>query len=323
MPLKTFSAQNDQRLYQNILSIDWTDYIDINQTFAIDHTVRSIYFKHSGYAALKTKDAIADHFRNKLGKRPSVDTEQPDIIINLHINNEECTISLDCSGAPLYKRGYRSATGPAPLNEVLAAGLIDLTGWDGVSPFSDPMCGSGTFLSEAILKATKTPAQFYRQGFGFQKWKNYDIPLWSKIKSEANQRRITTTPIITGYDIDANMIKIARQNILNMNTSFEYITLETRSLQHTLDPFPKGTIIMNPPYDERMTVHNIEKLYSNIGDVLKLHALGSRAWILSSNMQGFKYVGLRPSNKFNVFNGPLECKFQGYDMYEGSKRNRE
>jgi putative N6-adenine-specific DNA methylase len=319
VPISTFRATHEQRLYSKVRQIEWTDYFQLEQTFAIDAVTNSQHFRHSKYVALKTKDAIADQFRDRFGKRPNVDTNRPDLRIHVHISNDLCTISLDSSGESLHKRNYRVDSVEAPLNEVLAAGMVMLSGWTGDQPFIDPMCGSGTILIEAAMLAANIPPQRQRRDFGFRQWANFDKALWQDVKAGAQGNIRTIEVPILGYDRDFKAIKISHQNILAAQLSSK-IEVERRQFERLQPPPPPGLLMMNPPYDERLNVADIQAFYKSIGDRLKQEYSGYEAWIISSNVAALKSIGLRASRRMTLFNGPLECKFMKFEMYEGSKK---
>jgi putative N6-adenine-specific DNA methylase len=281
--------------------------------------LNSDFFNHSQYVALKTKDAIVDQFRDATGRRPSVDLDEPTLRINIHISDTKMTVSLDSSGSSLHKRGYRVDTGKAPMNEVLAAGLIQLSGWERHQRLIDPMCGSGTILIEAAMSAANIPAGFFRPFFGFTKWKNFDEELWTKI-TEGAISRISEDPIdLTGIEISPNVIRKAKANILEARVE-DMIKLFNADFRSWTPPEGRGLLIMNPPYGERMDKDDLEELYVSIGTTLKKKYSGYDAWLVTSSMEGIKHIGLRPSRKITVFNGPLECKFLKFEMYSGTKK---
>ncbi len=320
IPIQTFKARDEKELYDNIQQIDWSEFLEINQTFAIDSSVHHTpAFRHTKYAAFKAKDAIADQFRERTGRRPSVDVDDPDLRLNLHISQGTASIAADSSGESLHKRNYRTQTGPAPINEVLAAGMILLTGWKGDSLFLDPMCGTGTILIEAAGIAWNIPPQLNRKNFGFMKWPNFEERLWREVVEKANRKINKQGPVILGSDKDFKSIRIAEQNIDAAQLS-DKVKVRRKAFEKLTPPEEKGIIVMNPPYDERIDVEDIGALYKMIGDQLKQHYAGFEAWVLSSNVEAFKQVGLKPSRKIRLFNGPLECKFQKYELYEGSKK---
>ncbi len=318
-PVLQFKADNEISFYKRIREFDWSPYLSYHQTLAINSVVRSRYFNHSHYMALKAKDAIADHFLNKTGKRPSVNREDPDLLINVHIYENRCSLSLDSSGAPLFKRGYRKSAHPAPLNEVLAAGMILLSGWNGEEALIDPMCGSGTLLIEAGLIAANRPPNAFRETFAFQKWADFDEDLWALVKKEAAKNETTPAVTLQGSDQSARSIQHARANVSNAGLS-KGIRLTNRAFDESSPPGDRGTLILNPPYGERLKQDDINGFYKKIGDTLKQKYSGHTAWILSSNSEAIKYIGLRPSKKVILYNGSLECKFLKFDLYAGSKK---
>ena len=317
-PIHSFSAKNEFQLYDRFKKFPWEDYLDLNQTFIIDSTVHSDYFTHSHYASLKMKDALVDRFQEKFGKRPSVDKFQPDVYFNLHISHDKITLSLDSSGESLHKRGYKTEHGKAPINEVLAAGLLKIAGWDGKGNFLDPMCGSGTILTEAALIAANIPPQIHRKRFAFENWKDFDGELFEKIKETRLNRIREFSGKIVGYDINPTMLKIAEENITHADLE-DFIEVKMKDFfQSEKDLFPV-LIVFNPPYNERIESDN-EVLYKSIGDTLKNHYPNTFAWFITSDLSAKKFVGLKPSKKVKVFNGKLECDFLRYDIYEGSKK---
>jgi putative N6-adenine-specific DNA methylase len=319
-PIKEFTLKNEQQLYDGIKRIGWAQYMDVTDTLAIDCVLSSDLFKHSQFLAQKAKDAIVDQFREDFGERPSVDLDRPTLRINLLIKGDQCTVSLDTSGESLHKRGYREKTNLAPINEVLACGLVLLSGWDKESTFIDPMCGSGTILIEAALIACNIPAGYYRQEFGFQRWKDYDPDLWETIYN-ASIKKINDKPVqLIGVEISRNVARKARENV-KLSKLEDVITIHNTSFQDFDPPAGPGVLIMNPPYGERMhQEEDINGLYESIGDTFKKKYKGYRAWIISSNLQAFKHVGLKASKKIVVYNGQLECRFACFDMYEGTRR---
>lgn len=320
-PIHEFRTRRIEHFYKSFREIDWRRYLDLQTTFAVDSVVGSQYFKHSKYVALKAKDAIVDQFRDRTGRRPSVDVENPDLRINVHIFKDVCTLSLDSSGEALHKRGYRLDKTAAPLNEALAAGLILLTGWDRKSCFIDPMCGSGTLLIEAAAMACQVPPGLHRKKFGFQKWPDYDADLWKKIKQTAAEQAAPFEGLILGSDKSTRAIESARENIkrAQMQSKIELLLKPFEALEA---PEPAGMLLMNPPYGTRMKSADIGAFYQMIGDCLKQRFNGFEAWILSANKEALKHIGLRPSKKVTVFNGGLECRFQKYELYAGSKKKK-
>tara|TARA_R110002167_G_scaffold50143_4_gene146306 strand:- start:797 stop:1972 length:1176 start_codon:yes stop_codon:yes gene_type:complete len=318
-PIHSFSVRNEEELYKKIYAMDWTEYLSTDTTFAIDTTISSDLFTHSLYVSQKTKDAIVDKFRDLDGTRPSVDVKFPDLRINIHIHQEHCNVSLDSSGRSLHHRGYRTATNIAPINEVLAAGLLLLSGWDGQSDFMDPMCGSGTFLTEAAMIACNIPANINRKEFAFEKWEDFDQDLFDKIMEVSLKKTREFDHKIIGYDKAPSAVRKGLDNVENANLS-EYITIERKNFFDTVKPVDGHLhMVFNPPYGERLDL-DMEEFYASIGDTLKKGYPGTDAWLITSNLEALKFVGLRPSRKIKVFNSQLESKFVKYVMYEGSKK---
>ncbi len=318
VPIYEFKAFNEQKFYEKLTRFNWDDYMKINQTFSIDATVHSERFTHSQFMTLKMKDAIVDFFNRKYQKRPTIDTRNPEIKFSLHIDRDMVTISMDSSGDPLYKRGYKRQQGEAPINEVLASGMLQIAGWDGKGNFLDPMCGSGTILIEAAMIAMNLPAQIFRKSFGFQNWKNYDEELFQKIKEFRINRIKEFTGKIVGYDIDNKMLNIARETI-EIAEMEEVIAVKKQDFfESKKDLFPL-LIVFNPPYDERITIR-YEDFYKKIGDTFKQGYPNTLAWMISSDLEAVKKVGLRPSRKVKLYNGKLETRFLQYEMYEGTKK---
>lgn len=320
VPIHHFKAKNETIFEKEINKIPWENYFFNSQSFAIDATVYSDYFKHSQYIMLKMKDGIVDRFRKKFGKRPDIERYNPDIKFHLHISNQEVTISLDSSGDPLFKRGYRKSHFEAPINEVLAAGLLNLAGWDGKGNFLDPMCGSGTLLVEAAMIALNMPPQLHRKQFGFMNWKNFDLELFNKIKDTRINRIKDFSGKIIGYDISDKALVSAKNNIEAADLS-EFIELKNQDFfTSQKEQFPL-LVVFNPPYDERLSI-TTDHFYKNIGDTLKNNYKNTLAWFITSDLEAYKKIGLRPSRKIKIYNGKLECRFFQYDIYEGSKKIR-
>ena len=318
-PIHSERIQNEESLYKVFYNFPWEDHIDVNSKFVIDSVVNGQIFTHSQFVSQKAKDGIVDQFRDRFSKRPTVDLNRPDLRINLHINNDYCTISLDTSGASLHQRGYRTVTNIAPLNEVLAAGLIQLSGWQANTDFLDPMCGSGTFLIEAAMFALKIPANINRKTFAFEKWKDWDPELFEIIKESQLKKVINPKIQISGSDKAPSAIEKAKQNIENANLS-DFIKIQKNDF-FQLDKLTKGPLhlLMNPPYGERLE-GDINALYQGIGDGFKQSFPNTHAWLISSNMEAIKYIGLRPSRKIKVFNGKLESRLLYFPIYEGTKK---
>ena len=322
-PITAFNVFKEEDLYKKVYDIRWEDYMDVDGSLAVNATVFSDYFTHSQYIALKTKDAVVDRFRDKEGRRPDVDLDHPTLRINVHIDRNICTISLDSSGESLHKRGYKVANTIAPMSEVLAAGLIMQSGWNGQCDFLDPMCGSGTILTEAAMIACRIPANLNRDEFGFETWPDFDVDLYELIENAALKKIKDFRYKIYGYDLNSDAISKAKENIKSANLS-EFITLEKQdffeSKKKSQGPM---YLVFNPPYDERISVNDIEHFYGSIGSTLKHGYPNSQAWMITSNMDALKTVGLRPSRKIKVFNGKLESRFVRYEMYAGSKKMKK
>ncbi|APT23662.1 RNA methyltransferase [Flavobacterium columnare] len=320
-PIHQFRVYNESSLYKGIKQIDWAQYFGANQTFVIDTTVNSEYFNHSQFVALKCKDAIVDQFKEKLGHRPSIDKERPDIRINVHIDKENCSVSLDSSGDSLHHRGYKTATNIAPINEVLAAGILLLSGWDGSCHFMDPMCGSGTILAEAAMIACNIPANINRKEFAFEKWNDWDNDLFDKIMDSLLNKTKEFHYKIIGYDKAPSAVMKARTNITQANLD-EYIIIREQNFFETKKTL-EGPLhmVFNPPYGERLDIH-LERFYREIGDTLKQGYPNTHAWFITGNMDALKFVGLKPSRKIKLFNGKLETRLAKFEMYEGSKKGK-
>lgn len=316
VPWFSYRAQNENQLYKEIRKIDWSQVLDVHKTFMIDPVVFSSIFRNSQYVALRIKDAIVDQFRSETGLRPSVDRNQPDLRINVHVNQDRFLISLDSSGDPLFKRGYRKNAHAAPLNEVLAAGMILLTGWNGQKPFIDPMCGSGTLAIEAALIAAGIPPGVFRKGFAFEKWKDYDNNLFTRVIETLPQEKRLQVPIYA-FDIDEASTKLARDNILSAELQ-DYISVEKRDFLTPEEVFSPSVMVINPPYGERIGGAEIQMLYKRIGDALKKSYPGSEAWILSASKEGMKQLGLKAERKITLYNGALECKYQKFRLFDGT-----
>ncbi len=316
-PIAEFEVVSREDLYNHTKKIQWNKYLAIGKSFAVDSTVQSEMFLNTMYASLKVKDAIVDQFRESMGKRPSVNPENPDIRINVYLMGSHCILSLDSSGESLHKRGYRAGQGDAPLNEVLAAGMILLTGWHGEKDFIDPMCGSGTLLIEAAMIAKGIPPGMYRKSFGFEQWPDFNETLFDEICNGDYEKEINCK--ISGSDISIKDIAIARANIKSASLS-KVIELHTEDFANLVPTSPNGIIITNPPYGERMKPQSISELYALIGDTLKKRFAGFNAWVISSSLDGLKSIGLKPSRKIDLFNGALACSYRCYELFQGSHK---
>jgi len=316
----SFFIRDEDDLYKKCKRIDWPSYFDMDKTFAVKGAVFSDLFNHSQYPFFVVKDAIVDKFRDEMGDRPDVNVKRPQVLFDVYINKNEVIISLNTSGAPLFQRGYREATGEAPLNEVMAAGMIRLSGWDRKSTFVDPFCGSGTLLIEAALLAAGLPSQIERQHYAFKNFKNYDSEVWEAIL-DAIPKRVTELPCdIIGSDIDADMVTTARRNFRALPIG-RFIKTSVDTFKDVKPEAENGTMISNPPYGERMG-EDVEEMYGELGDWMKTEMKGFDCWVLSSNMEAYKELGLRPDRKIKLFNGDLECSFRKFAIYAGSKKGK-
>jgi putative N6-adenine-specific DNA methylase len=322
MPVADFRIRSKDDLYKGGSKIEWDRFMDTDDTFSIVPVINSTHFAHTGYAGLILKDAIADSFRKRTGRRPSVDTNDPRVLINLHISNDLVTISLDSSVVPLFKRGYRQEQSMAPLNEVLAAGIILLSGWNVSATLIDPMCGSGTIPIEAGLIACKIPPGKFRKFFGFQRWQDFDEDLYEKIKLECNSQ-IGFSPVkIFGSDISEQTLQYAKANVARAGLN-DAISLETSDFKNLRSLDDHGFLFFNPPYGQRIKPEEIDLLYGMIGTTLKHNFPGTTAWLITSNKESLKHVGLKPKEKHTLFNGALECVLLKYEMYKGTKKQEK
>ena len=314
-PIKAFKAKNADEIYETLRKFDWEEYMDVKQTFTVDTVLFSDIFKNSQYLTYRVKDAIADSFNAKYGKRPSVRLVNPDIYVHLHISNDMCTLCMDSSGESLHKRGYRVDQTEAPLNEVLAAGMLLLAGWKGQTNFIDPMCGSGTLPIEAALIALNIPAGIYRQRFAFQAWKDYDADLFDELYDEDTQRPFEHK--IYGSDISRQAIAIATKNVESAGLS-KYINLKAKAVQDILTTVGnEGILMTNPPYGERIKPADLMGLYKDLGERLKHVFAGYQAWVLSYRKECFDNIGLRHSKRVHLMNGALECEMRLYEIFSG------
>lgn len=316
IPIDSYKIHSANDLYQRGCNFKWEELFDVKQTFAIQSTVFSDLFNNSMFASLKLKDAIADRFRYKFGERPNVDSKDPDVLINLHISNGYCTISLDSSGESLHKRGYRLAQNEAPINEVLAAALLQYSNWDRKSALIDPMCGSGTIAIEAAMLANGIYPGMVRKSFCFMNWINFDAKLFQRVEQEAKDG-ITDSVKILASDISRRNIDIARKNAEEAGVAnlIDFQVADFLTLEPAVD---KPFLLFNPPYGERLSTEDTN-FYTMIGDRLKQHYTDAIVWIISTS-ECLKSIGLRPSRKIPLLNGSLECSFRKYELYSGSKR---
>ena len=314
-PIKHFKAKDADEVYQQIQAIRWEEYLNPKKTFAIDAVVFSDEFRHSKFVSYKVKDAIVDYFREKTGERPSVRINKPDVLLNIHIAQTTCTLSLDSSGESLHRRGYRQEAVEAPLNEVLAAGMILMTGWRGECDLIDPMCGSGTIPIEAALIARNIAPGVFRKEFAFEKWADFDSDLFDNIYNDDTQEHEFTHKIF-GYDNNPQANEIATHNIKAAGVSKDVI-LKLQPFQQFEQPTEKSIMITNPPYGERISTNNLLGLYQMIGERLKHAFIGNEAWVLSYREECFDQIGLKPSEKKPLFNGALECEYRKYEIFDG------
>ncbi len=319
-PFKTFFAKNEDQLYKQAQEIHWFELLTTDQTFAIDAVVSGNFFTHSQYAALRLKDAIVDQFRDVYGIRPSINTLSPDLRINLHIRQDKVQILFDSSGESLHKRGYRKQVDKAPMNEVLAAGLIQLSGWQADCNFIDCMCGSGTLPIEAAMFAMNIPAGYYRKQWGFMKWPDYDEALWQRIKEEADSKICDFDHEIWASDRSAKAVAIAESNLVHAHLTRD-IHLMKKNMEDLTPPEGRGVVIFNPPYGDRLEEDDIDQAYESIGNTLKHNFKGFRCWLITDDAVALKHIGLKPSEKIPVWNGPLECRFVRFDIFEGSYKD--
>lgn len=317
-PIKHFTASDADEVYRQVKEVEWERYLSPEQTFAVDEVVFSREFRHSKFVAYRVKDAIADHFRETCGKRPGVRVVGPDVLVNIHIAEERCTLSLDSSGESLHRRGYRQETLEAPLNEVLAAGIILMSGWRGECDFIDPMCGSGTLPIEAALIARNIAPGVFRQGYAFEKWPDFDAALLDSIYNDDSQEREFAHHIY-GYDNSPRAIEVATRNVKAAGLS-KTVTLAVQPFQAFEQPAETGVIITNPPYGERITSPDLMGLYAMIGERLKHAFKGGKAWVLSYRDECFDQIGLKPTRKIPLMNGALECQLREYELFEGKYR---
>ena len=314
-PIKHFKALSADDVYEGVKDIDWTEYLSLDKTFAVDSVVFSEEFRHSKFVAYKVKDAIVDQFREKTGNRPNISVSNPDMRLHIHIAEDQCTLCLDSSGESLHRRGYRQESVEAPLNEVLAAGMILMTGWHGETDFIDPMCGSGTLLIEAALIARNMAPGLFRKEFAFEKWPDFDPDLFDEIyNDDSNEREFTHH--IYGYDVDIKAVNTARLNVKAAGLTSD-ITVEEQDFKNFTQPKEKSIMVTNPPYGERISTSDLLGTYKMIGERLKHQFTGNEAWVLSYREECFSQIGLKPSIKIPLFNGSLECEFRKYQMFDG------
>lgn len=318
VPIASFKAKDTDALYTQLKCLHWSQWMRVDSTFAIDAIVYSESFRNSRFVTYRVKDAIADYWLEKENKRPNVQVENPDLLINVHIANEQITLSLDSSGESLHKRGYRVATTEAPINEVLAAGMLLMAGWKGQCDFYDPMCGSGTLPIEAALIARNIAPGVFRKSFAFEKWPDFDADLWSKIYNDDSQEREFVYKI---YGSDASFYAI-QQATKNVKSAGVQKDIELKQIRMEELKGGEGLVMINPPYGERLASNkDMEDLYGKIGTALKHNFVGATAWIISSNAAAMKCIGLKPSQKVHLLNGELDCQFNKYELFQGKRKD--
>lgn len=318
-PIKHFKAKSADDVYEEVKKIDWSQYLDSKKSFAVDSVVFSDEFRHSKFVSYKVKDAIVDQFRENTGQRPNISVANPDIRLNMHIAEDRCTLSLDSSGESLHQRGYRQESVEAPLNEVLAAGMILMTGWKGDTDFIDPMCGSGTLLIEAALIARNMAPGVFRKEYAFEKWPDFDAELFDHIYNDDSQEREFSHHIY-GYDVDMAAVQTARLNARAAGLTKD-ITIEQADFKDFKQPADKAIMVTNPPYGERISTPDLLGTYRMIGETLKRQFKNNDAWVLSYREECFDQIGLKPSIKIPLYNGSLECEFRKYQIFEGKLKD--
>ncbi len=314
-PILRFTAHNADEVYEAVKSVEWEKYMDVKSTFAVDSVVFSETFHHSMFVAYKVKDAIADYFRDKTGERPNVRLNNPDMKLNIHIAENDCTLSLDASGESLHRRGYRQKTLEAPLNEVLAAGMILMTGWHGETDFIDPMCGSGTLPIEAALIARNIWPGVFGRHYDFEKWPDFDPELLDEVYNDDSEEREFQHHIY-GYDLNVYAIEVANTNAKAASVTKD-VTFTQQDIANFEQPEQPALMITNPPYGERISSPDILGLYHTLGERLKHAFVGNAAWIISYKEECFQEIGLKPTKKIPLYNGELECKFVQYEIFDG------
>lgn len=316
---KSFTFTSNRQFYEQLFEFPAEKFLDRNGTLAVHTTMADSIFKTPLYASVLAKDAICDRFRDLYDVRPDVDRESPDVQFQIHIYKDEAQLFLDSSGESLHKRGYKVRNHPAPINEVVAAAMIMRSGYHGECDFIDPMCGGATLPIEAAMQALNIPAGFYRRDYGFLHWKNFDARLWKNIKQEA-QIKDDVDVNFYGSDINSRFLEVARDNVEKARLS-DFIMLERRDMRSAKPVRTPALVMLNPPYGERLEVDDICELYKEIGDTLKNNFSGCRAFMISSDLKALKHIGLKPSQKTILFNGPLECRFVGYDLFSGDRKS--
>ena len=316
---KTFTFRNNRQFYEQIFEFPSENFLAQDGTLAVHATIADTIFNTPLYASVLAKDAVCDRFRDLYGERPSVDRESPDVQFHIHIYKDEAQLFLDSSGESLHKRGYKVRNHPAPINEVVAAAMLMLAGYDGSCDFIDPMCGGATLPIEAAMMALHIPAGFYRRDYGFCRWKRFDPQLWKSIRDKAEI--LDDVPVnFYASDIDPRFVEMARDNVKRARLA-DFVRVERRDMRQSKPARTPALVMMNPPYGERLEVKDIEDFYAEIGDTLKRNYAGCRAFLISSDMKALKRVGLKPDSKTTLFNGSLECRFLGYDLFAGDRKN--
>ncbi|MDD4148405.1 MAG: THUMP domain-containing protein [Bacteroidales bacterium] len=315
-------VENEEQLYKYIYSIAWNDYFDLRQTIAVSVVTVSETMNHSLFLEQKTKDAVVDYFRDKFGDRPNVDIKNPDVKISIYLTDDTCNLYLDSSGQALYFRGFDKEIGEASINECLAAGIIQLSGWDLTGDFLDPMCGSGTFLTEAYMMARNMPAGISRKQFSFMNWNNFDSAEWKKILTQAKASICESKANIMGCDIDPEALRLSKINLYKLDKAHD-VKIVASDFFTSKSLSEKGVIFSNPPYGTRMKLDDANDFYKKIGDKLKFDYAGYTAWIISSDMVAIKFVGMKPDKKWILYNGQLECRLHKYSIYSGSRKKQD
>ena len=325
VPIASFKAKNADDIYAQVKALDWSQYMTLKTTFQIDATVYSDFFRHSQFVTYRVKDAIVDYWMEKENARPSVKLEGADLYLNIHIAADRVTLSLDSSGESLHKRGYRVANTQAPINEALAAGMLLLAGWKGQSDFYDPMCGSGTLLIEAALIARNIAPGVYRQGFAFEKWANFDADLWDEVYNDDSRERAFKHKIY-GSDAGFYAAQAAQKNIqsagLQRDIEVRQVRIQELRLVDEARNMDGALVMINPPYGERLSQDkDVLRLYQDMGTALKHQFSGATAWVVSSNEEALKCIGLRPAKRIHLVNGDLECLFNQYVLFKGDRKS--
>lgn len=314
-----FRIREEMDLYKQAMKIDWTQFFDVKKTFAVKGAVQSTMFRHTQYPMLLIKDAIVDKFREKVGDRPNIETKTPQIVIDTYIKNEDVILSINTSGVPLFQRGYRSEVGHAPLNEVLAAIMLRMSGWDKKSDFMDPFCGSGTLLIEAALLAYGIPSNIERQHYAFKNLKGYDANLWNEIYDAVSLRTQQLPFKISGSDISSEMVLKAKRNLRAFSFG-RFIDVKVAGFDEIKRSAENGVLISNPPYGERIG-EEVEEMYAELGDWFKNEMKGWDCWVISSNEEAMKNIGLKPDKKYKLYNGDLECSYRKYKIFDGFRKD--